>query len=124
METTRPRKTIVTEAALAEFRGTEYYYPCGLDPRIKFTDGAKYLFDHAGAYWLQDVIISHQLLQKVQREEFQVWTLTVKDNSGCVVCTDGNDNIISQQIITYTDFPMRKVCLYLSNNVLYLPTEH
>jgi hypothetical protein len=40
---------------LRNFTGSEHWYRFGLDPRILFTDGAKYVADQGGAYWLLDL---------------------------------------------------------------------
>jgi hypothetical protein len=43
-----------------------------LVPAITFTDGAKYVADTAGAYWLLDEIaLAQRFEQKVAAEEFQ-----------------------------------------------------
>jgi hypothetical protein len=42
---------------LAQFTGTTQYYQ--ITARTVLTDGAKYLADAAGCYWLMDAIASH-----------------------------------------------------------------
>jgi hypothetical protein len=50
----------------------------GLVRNILFTDGAKYVADAAGAYWLLDEIaLAQRFDKKVAAEEFQAWKLTV-----------------------------------------------
>ena len=77
------------ESSLPHFTGTEEYhrirYPW-LRKDFLLTDGAKYLADKAGliggtAYWLIDIIASHQTNKKVAAQGFQTW----KDSSltGC-----------------------------------------
>src|SRR5882757_828930 len=41
---------------LAQFTGTEHWYRHALNRNVLFTDGAKYVADQAGAYWLLDEI--------------------------------------------------------------------
>jgi hypothetical protein len=48
--------TSLTEADLRQFTGSECWHRHGLVRDILFTDGAKYLADEAGAYWLLDEI--------------------------------------------------------------------
>ena len=48
--------TTFSLADLRQFTGTEQWYRHGLARNILFTDGAKYLADEAGAYWLLDEI--------------------------------------------------------------------
>jgi hypothetical protein len=64
---------------LSQFTGSEHWYRHGLVPSITFTDGAKYVAEAAGAYWLLDEIALAQRFDKwVAAEEFQVWKLQVK----------------------------------------------
>ena len=80
---------------LSQFTGSEHWYRHGLVRSILFTDGAKYVADAAGAYWLLDEIALAQCFVKaVAAEEFQVWKLTVKpDNAATLTCEDGNTNV-------------------------------
>ena len=54
--TDQPAADEPTEADLRQFTGSEHWYRHGLVRDILFTDGAKYLADHGGAYWLLDEI--------------------------------------------------------------------
>jgi len=70
----------LTKADLAQFTGSEVWYRHGLVREITFTDGAKYVVDIGGAYWLIDEIALAQRYEKsVSGEEFQLWKLTVSD---------------------------------------------
>jgi hypothetical protein len=51
------QKTL-TKSDLAQFTGSEQWYRHGLVRKVLFTDGAKYVADTAGAYWLIDEIAS------------------------------------------------------------------
>jgi hypothetical protein len=77
------------------------YDRCGINRNVLFTDGAKFVADEAGAYWLLDTIAICQRYEKsVSAEEFQVWKLKVNaDRTACLVCDDGNDNIVYTQHI-------------------------
>jgi hypothetical protein len=107
------------ESDLAGFIGTESYtslrYPW-LRQRFLLTDGAKYLADQAKAYWLMDAIASHQQASKaVADEEFQFWTLSVGEKRAAVlICTDGNNKELVRQKISYTDFPLNTITLYVA----------
>ncbi len=46
-------KTLNT-ADLAQFTGSENWYRHAINHAVLFTDGAKYVADQAGAYWLLD----------------------------------------------------------------------
>ena len=115
-----------TEADLRNFTGSEHWYRFGLDPRITCTDGAKYVADEGGAYWLLDEIALAQRYDKrVMAEEFQVWVLKVKDDrTATLTCGDGNNNTVYTKEIPFTDFPADEITLWFANNTIYLPSEH
>ena len=46
----------LSEVQLRQFTGSENWYRHGINRNILFTDGAKYVADTAGAYWLLDEI--------------------------------------------------------------------
>ena len=116
----------LTQSDLNQFTGSENWYRHGLNRNVNYTDGAQYLADKGGAYWLLDAIAICQLHEKrVAAEEFQVWKLTVReDRTATFVCDDGNDNIVYTQHIEFTDFPLDEVTLYFANNVIHLPSEY
>ncbi len=107
---------------LREFTGTEHWYR-HWTRAFAYTDGVKYLADKTGAYWLIDVIASHQ--PKVRKIPFQVWNLTTQDAKGHVTMREDEDQpAIVKQEIEYTDFPLKHIDLYLSEKVLMLPGEY
>ena len=91
---------------------------------ILYTDGAKYVADAGEAYWLLDVIVSVQTLPRMKRQEFQVWILKVKDNSGVVTAEDGNGKVIYRQELEFTDFPLPEIKFYFTYSVILLPSEY
>jgi hypothetical protein len=116
----------LSEADLAHFTGSENWYRHGIARDVLFTDGAKYVADQGGAYWLLDEIALAQRYQKaVAAEEFQVWTLTVNpDHTARLACDDGNKKIVFAKVIPFTDFPIERITLWFENNTIYLPSEH
>ena len=114
------------KAILRQFTGTEKWYRHGLARKVLFTDGAKYVADEAGAYWLLDEIAFSQSLKRVAAEEFQLWKLKVNlnDHTARLVCEDGNGNAVLRKRIPYTDFPLEEIELYFTNNVILLPSEN
>jgi len=116
----------LTQAELDQFTGSEHWYRHPINRKVLFTDGAKYLAEKAGAYWLLDEIAIIQPYDKrVASEEFQVWKLTVRENrTATLVCEDGNDHVVYTQEIPFTDFPLDGITLWFTNNVIYLPSEH
>jgi hypothetical protein len=112
----------LSEVQLRQFTGSENWYRHGINRAVLFTDGAKFLADQGGAYWLLDIIaIAQQHDARVSGEEFQVWNLKVhSDRSATVFCDDGNGNPVYTQEIPFTDFPLDEVKLYFANNVIHL----
>jgi hypothetical protein len=119
-------KKSLDQNILSQFTGSEHWYRFGLDPRITCTDGAKYVADSAGAYWLLDEIALAQRFEKaVAAEEFQVWKLAVNaDSTATLSCEDGNFNTVYSKPIPFTDFPPEGITLWFANNTIYLPSEH
>lgn len=111
---------------LSQFTGSENWYRHGLVRSVLFTDGAKYIADQAGAYWLLDEIALAQRGNKaVSAQEFQVWKLAVNvDETAVLTCEDGNGNTVFSKAIEFTDFPSEGVTLWFANNTIYLPSEH
>ncbi|MEZ4682102.1 MAG: hypothetical protein R2932_48640 [Caldilineaceae bacterium] len=120
------QKHSLKQSDLRQFTGTEYWYRHPLARNILYTDGAKYVAEQGGAYWLLDEIAFAQADNKaVAAEEFQVWKLTVNpDATGILSCEDGNYNVVFTKAIEYTDFPLKEIQLYFTNNVILLPSEY
>ena len=116
----------LNKADLKMFTGSEQWYRHGLVRRILFTDGAKYVADLGGAYWLLDEIALAQLsVPAVAAEEFQRWVLTVRaDHTATLACDGGNYNVVYTKELTFTDFPLDEITFYFANNTIYLPSEH
>jgi hypothetical protein len=84
--------------------------------RAVYTQGVKHIAEVAGAYWLIDAILSHQVYPLAKREEFQVWRLVVdlEKHSAMLTMTNGHtDRPIIEQFIEWTDFPESECELYL-----------
>jgi hypothetical protein len=116
----------LTRAELAQFSGSEQWHRHGLVRSILFTDGAKYVADKAGAYWLLDEIALAQRFEKsVAAEEFQLWKLTVKpDHTAVLACEDGNGVAVLSKAIPFTDFPLDEIKFYVTNSTILLPSEY
>lgn len=116
----------LTKADLQQFTCTDQWHRHGINRKVLFTDGAKYVADTAGAYWLLDEIAIIQPYDKrVAEEEFQVWKLAVRpDHTATLTCDDGNGRIVFTKAITFTDFPLDEIRLYFTDNVILLPSEY
>lgn len=111
---------------LHQFSGSEHWYRHPINRNVTFTDGAKYVADTGGAYWLLDEIAIIQPYDKaVAAEGFQLWKLKVReDRTATLTCEDGNGNTVFTKEIEYTDFPLDEITLYFVNNVIHLPSEY
>lgn len=116
----------LTKADLRQFTGTEHWYRHALVRSVLYTDGAKYLAEAAGAFWLLDEIAFAQKGEKrVAAEAFQVWTLSVNaGRTASLTCDDGNENVVYSKPIEYTDCPLADIQLYFTNDVILLPSEY
>lgn len=116
----------LTANDLNQFTGSETWYRHGINRKVLFTEGAHFVAERGGAYWLVDEIAIIQPYNKaVAAEEFQVWKLAVHaDRSATLTCDDGNGNIVFTKQIPWTDFPLDEITLWFANNTIYLPSEH
>jgi hypothetical protein len=89
------------------------------------TEGVYQLCTDYQCFWLIEVILSHQHTKKVKKEPFQVWKLErVKDDEFKVTATDGNDNIIAEQVIEFSDFKDDEVTIWNIDRTILLPNEY
>lgn len=115
----------LNEGDLAQFIGSENWYRHALVRSITYTDGARYVADYGGAYWLLDEIaLAQKFSSAVRAEPFQVWTLTVSACEGHLSCDDGNGNVVYTKPIPFTDFPLPEIKLYFTDDVILLPSEY
>jgi hypothetical protein len=90
-----------------------------------YTDGVKTMAQDCHAYWLIDLIISHQVNDAVKKESFQVWDLKrVNGNEFTIIATDGNHNKVTSQEIPFSDFPYDLATIWLVDRCLMLPNEY
>lgn len=120
------KETTLRTSDLTQFTGTEQWYRHGINRAVVFTDGAKYVADTAGAYWLLDEIaVIQPYNRRIAGEAFQVWKLIVHDDqSATLTCDDGNCNVIYTKQILFTDFPLEEITFYFTDNVILLPSEY
>lgn len=127
-------------SGLDQFYGTEQYYRLTMYRWLVATDGVAWLCEKAGSHWLLDLIGSHiATKRRLQAEPFQVWELRYlpadAKNDAIVTCkTDTHGNVLCQQLIPYTNFPLPEgIKLYVELTedangnrlfVVLLPSEH
>lgn len=104
--------------------GTEYYHK--FSPIAGFpvaTDGIIALAEAAECFWLLDAIGSYQINKKLN-PKFQIWKLEVNQENSSAVLRGYNDkDLIIEQKIPYTDFPLDEINIYVINDVILLPSE-
>jgi len=104
--------------------GSENFY-CHKPSLILYTDGVKDMAETCQAYWLIDLIISHQCKKDVNLERFQVWELKREHaDQFFIKATDGNHNLVASQKIPFSDFPYDVATIWLVDGCLMLPSEY
>ena len=119
-------KKSLTPADLRQFTGTETWHRHSFVRKVLYTDGAEYVAEKGGAYWLLDEIVFAQRdHERIAVETFQLWTLRVHpDRSATLTCENGNGNAVFTKAIPLTDFPLEEITLYFTNGVILLPSEY
>ena len=113
------------QANLPQFIGSQTLIPHFIGKnKIHLTEGADYIRNSCDSYWLFDIILSYQNDKRLLNQHFQVWRLSKFNDSGVVVCEDGNDNLLLKQVIEFTDFPLNSITFWLVQDVCMLPTEY
>jgi hypothetical protein len=117
------------ERDLKQFCGTENHWR--IYPNVMLTDGAKFLADNAGVYWLIDIIWSITPKLKVDEGEFFVLALERGTDNTAEVIVDrgrGHEKPLYTQHIPFTDFPLESQTLYIQESgdyfVVMLPGEY
>lgn len=106
------------------YNGSDNFFRHRLSGLV-YTDGVKALAEQCQAYWLIDLICSHQMHATVHTQPFQVWDLQRKEgDSFSIRCTDGNYNHITSQDIPFSDFPFDLATVWVVDKTLMLPTEY
>lgn len=111
-------------AELAQYRGSSQFFYNPLFPSFHYTEGVKFLAEQAGAYWFLDFVFSNQATDAIRLEGFQVWEIQVVDSKAFIKVGDGNENIVAEFEIPFTDFPLTEYSVWFVNNVLLLKSEY
>lgn len=106
------------KSTLAHFYASEKLTRWNPLTRSVLSDGALYLAENAGAYWLFDAIDSHLTTRGVNDlTEFTVARLRrLPDDAAELTLDDGNGTIYATQKIGFTDFPLPEIKLYAKYN--------
>lgn len=105
--------------------GTSGYHFNPLYRWLNYTDGVQSFAQHAGngAYWFLD-IVGTELKKIAIEEEFLCITLKSESFRGHIITTDGNDKILYQKKIPFTDCPTGDYTFFLTNSVMMLSSEY
>jgi hypothetical protein len=102
---------------LSNFYGSEQFHSgCIMSRKHLLTDGAKFLADNAGAYWLMDAIASYhsKCMKDEMLRDMQFWKLKtdVANKTAVLTCDRDTGNTAIKQVIEHTDFPLPEIKLY------------
>lgn len=106
----------------SQFTGSENTYRCGLSI---VTEGVLAVAQETKSFWFLDIISSHQIYKSVRNTPHQVWKLIrIKDDKFKAICEDGNNNVVTSQDITFSDFKYDEYVVWLIGGVIMLPSEY
>jgi len=115
-------KNLNQELEFRQFTGTQKWYKTAFN-EFYYTDGIYYLAKKYQAYWLLDIILSHQ--GEIRQLPFQIWEIWSQDNQAVVTMReDDGEPMRVRQDINFTDFPDGYMKLYLIDKILLLPSEY
>lgn len=108
---------------LEHFCGTEGYTPHS-SSGMYLTDGIVHMKDKYGLSWLVNKIAKQAIVLKQQ--PFQVWKLSRVGKTSCfnLLCTDGNKNLVYKEIIGFPDCESDSIDIWVSDNIMLLPSEY
>ena len=123
------------KSLLARYTGTENHWQAPLSRRFRYSDGAKAMFDNAGAYWLLDILSTQsEICEALSHESFLVVLLKARDGKAQLsVSRDVKDgkpvDVAYRRRIDYTDFPEGEWRLYIDlvdvgRYLIFLPSEY
>lgn len=91
-----------------------------------YTEGVRFLAEHARCYWLLNVIaiLQERALLDYSLRQFQLWELFARERCGVLVCSRDSEDEAFRWTLGLKDFPIYFVTLYVQGGVLMLPSEH
>jgi len=108
---------------LTKFTGTKNYHQYYGD--VHFSDGIKYLTEVFKFNWFLSLIEANTTNNdKVKDENFKVYKFTkFEDSSAIVEITNYSGELLDEQKIGITDFPLDSLTIYCIDRLMLLPTE-
>lgn len=106
-------------SGLSHCIGTEKYWSDWM-LNFNYTDGIKYMVESCNSYWLLTAIASHR-----RNEPFQVWDLKVDGSKAVLTMKEDSElPVVVKQKITYTDFPLDEMTVWVVDGIMLLPSEY
>jgi hypothetical protein len=94
------------QARLKHYRGSDIL--AHLTPTMLLTEGALYLAQAAKCFWLFNLYASHLAEIDGDLDWFNCLKLSKQREGPRVLIEDGNDKVLAQQSVDYTDFSTRQ----------------
>ena len=95
------------------------------DLKLLLTDGCDFIRREAESYWLFDSILAHQMDKTIRSLYHQVWRLKKQsDETWLLTCEDGNTNLIVEQKIQFSDFPLPEITIWIIDGIALLLSEY
>jgi len=92
-----------------------------------YTEGVKFLAEHAGAHWLLDYIAARQKLARKDRRlrDLQRWVIKKTDTRYVRIacCRESSEKVFHEDVQLLGEFPLEEITLYLESETLMLPSE-
>ena len=118
------------KAELSGFTGTEEFYKNPMFPGCCYTEGVKFLARECQAYWLIDAVFSYVGKLRKHDDWFYPVKLEERENDWLLRIGDIDNPLKIEQVIEFSDFPLKDLKLFLANNegglgwTLMLPSEY
>lgn len=114
---------------MSDCYGTESYTRYGIVNKILLTDGVVMFAEKAGCFWFLDeltISLLPKALKRAEDETLFAIRLEVKDEKAKIIITDGDENILVEKKITYTDCPtgIWDFCYDSNSNVMLYYLEY
>ena len=109
---------------LARFTGSMVIYEM---PYFNFlyTEGIKYMAEACNAVWLLTDAGIECSMNLAKKEEFIVVKLIKNDDDSAELLYENGNGITLKTVkLTCTDFPLKSIMFYFTNNTFLLPSEN
>ncbi len=110
--------------AYLQANGTDQFYHQP-NSSFQYTAEIKDLLTKCGAYWLlSEILLANKFSEAVKIQDFQSWELKhLEGNTFILTCDDGNDNIVWEKRIPFSDFPYKDVKIWVEHQNIFFPSQ-